>query len=187
MAGHVCPWWLGYLLASPLRRLRQDPAKILAPLLRPGMKALDVGSGMGFFSFEMAKLVRPGGQVVCVDVQEKMIRTLVKRARKRGLADLIDPRVCPQDGLGIEDLAGEIDFALLFAVAHEVPDLAGLFRQLRSALKEGGRLLLAEPKGHVSDGDFRETVGLAERAGFAVAGSPSIRGSRPALLEAVRR
>ncbi len=30
----VCPWWVGYLLASPLRRLLQDPAQILAPHVR---------------------------------------------------------------------------------------------------------------------------------------------------------
>ena len=28
---HVCPWWIGYLLISPLRRLWQDPARLLAP------------------------------------------------------------------------------------------------------------------------------------------------------------
>jgi ubiquinone/menaquinone biosynthesis C-methylase UbiE len=150
------------------------------------MKALDVGCGMGFFAFEMAKLVRPDGLVVCVDLQEKMISTLVKRARKRGLIDLIDHRVCPADGLGIEDLAGEFDFALAFAVVHEVPDAAALLLQIRAAVKEEGRLLLAEPKGHVSAADFQKSVELAEQAGFAGVETLSIRGSRADLLVAVR-
>lgn len=34
MAKRVCPWWLGYLLASPLRCLAYNPAKILAPYVR---------------------------------------------------------------------------------------------------------------------------------------------------------
>ena len=28
--GRVCPWWFGYVLANPLRRLLQDPRKLLA-------------------------------------------------------------------------------------------------------------------------------------------------------------
>jgi hypothetical protein len=32
MAHRVCPWWIGYLLASPVRCwLGQDPIKILSP------------------------------------------------------------------------------------------------------------------------------------------------------------
>jgi len=45
MAHRVCPWWIGYLLASPLRRwLGQDPAKILSPYVREGMTILEPGS-----------------------------------------------------------------------------------------------------------------------------------------------
>jgi hypothetical protein len=32
----VCPWWLGYLLLNPIRRLLQDPSSTLAPYLRKG-------------------------------------------------------------------------------------------------------------------------------------------------------
>ena len=37
----VCPWWLGYLLASSLRKLWQDPREILAPFVREGQKVLE--------------------------------------------------------------------------------------------------------------------------------------------------
>src|SRR5215472_6530361 len=37
----VCPWWFGYLLLSPIRRLRYDPSPILAPYLREGMTVLE--------------------------------------------------------------------------------------------------------------------------------------------------
>jgi len=44
MAHRVCPWWIGYLLANPLRRwLGQDPAKILSPYVREGMTVLEPG------------------------------------------------------------------------------------------------------------------------------------------------
>jgi hypothetical protein len=47
MPHSVCPWWLGYLLASPLRRLQYEPANILAPYVREGMTVLEYGPGMG--------------------------------------------------------------------------------------------------------------------------------------------
>ena len=50
MVHRVCPWWLGYFLASPIRQwLGQDPIKILSPYVREGMIVLEPGPGMGFF------------------------------------------------------------------------------------------------------------------------------------------
>jgi hypothetical protein len=37
---HVCPWWGGYFLDNPLRRLLHDPEKIVGPYLRPGMTVM---------------------------------------------------------------------------------------------------------------------------------------------------
>ncbi|MBU1207873.1 MAG: hypothetical protein KKH04_13245 [Proteobacteria bacterium] len=54
MAEHVCPVWVGYLLASPLRKLFQNPKKILEPYVQKDMKVLDVGPGMGFFTLPLS-------------------------------------------------------------------------------------------------------------------------------------
>ena len=43
MGNRVCPWWLGYFLASPVRRLFQDPAAIVQPYIREGMTVLEPG------------------------------------------------------------------------------------------------------------------------------------------------
>jgi ubiquinone/menaquinone biosynthesis C-methylase UbiE len=59
---HVCPWWIGYLLASPLRRLVQKPEVILRPFLSNGMRVLEVGPGMGFFTLPMARMVGSAGR-----------------------------------------------------------------------------------------------------------------------------
>lgn len=185
MSHRVCPWWLGYLLASPLRRLLQDPDEIVKPYVEEGMSVLDVGCGMGFFSLPMAKLVGEKGRVVCIDLQEKMIKGLVARARKAGLADRIDARVCSQNSLGLNDLAGKIDFALVFALVHEVPDKDNLFSEIRRTIKPAGKLLLAEPKGHVSKPDFERTVSVAQSRGFEVIGDLEIRRSHAALLRAM--
>jgi hypothetical protein len=56
----VCPWWLGYLLASPIRRLQHDPAHILAPYVREGMAVLEPGQEWGSLrSNSRAESVRP--------------------------------------------------------------------------------------------------------------------------------
>jgi SAM-dependent methyltransferase len=80
MAHRVCPWWLGHVLINPLRRLWQDPRKILAPFVREGMTVLEPGPGMGFFTLELARLVGPSGRVVALDVQSKMLDRLKRRA-----------------------------------------------------------------------------------------------------------
>jgi SAM-dependent methyltransferase len=183
MADRVCPWWVGYLLASPLRRLSQDPKKILAPYVRPGMVTLDAGCAMGFFSLDMARLVGAQGKVVCVDLQDRMIKSLVRRASKAGLLDRIDHRVCPRDGLGLEDYGEKIDFALAFAVVHEVPDAQRFLGQIHSVLKPDGVFLLAEPRGHVPQKKFDKTEIQAEGVGFDVVERPNVPRSRAALLK----
>ena len=183
MAEHVCPWWVGYILVSPLRRLSQNPRKILTPYIKPGMVALDVGCAMGFFSLDMAEMVGPEGKVVCVDLQPKMIKALVRRATKAGLNDRIDHRVCDKNGLGLEDLGGTVDFALAFALVHELPDAEVFFQQIHAALRPGGTCLVAEPKGHVSEKQFDETLVTAEKTGFELGERPKIGRSHAALLK----
>ncbi len=94
MEKRICPWYLGYVLASPLRRLFQKPEKILGPYVKPGMKILEVGPGMGFFSLPMARLVGGTGRIVCIDLQEKMLHHLRRRAVKANLQSRIETRLC---------------------------------------------------------------------------------------------
>lgn len=78
----ICPWWMGYALLIPLRKLGQDPFKILNPYVKTGMMIMDYGSAMGYFSLPMAKMVGDKGKVYCVDIQKKMLEKLQQRARK---------------------------------------------------------------------------------------------------------
>ena len=60
MSEHVCPWWIGYLLASPLRRLLYKPEQILGSHIREGMTVLEPGCAMGFFSLLVLAMVSMG-------------------------------------------------------------------------------------------------------------------------------
>jgi ubiquinone/menaquinone biosynthesis C-methylase UbiE len=182
MNKHVCPWWVGYLLVNPLRKLFHDPERILQPFVHRGMLALDVGCAMGFFTLPMARLAGDDGRVIAVDLQERMIRSINSRAAKAGLLARIEPRVCTSRSLEIDDLAGRVDFALAFAVLHEMPDINGALASICRSLRQGGRLLIAEPTGHVSVQEFDRTIAAATRCGLDVVGSPCIRRCHSRLL-----
>jgi len=182
-AHRVCPVWIGYFLASPIRKLRYNPRTILAPYVKEGMTVPDFGSAMGFFSIPLAQMVGPAGKVICIDMQERMLARFKKRAQKAGVSAQIDARLCTQDSPRLEPLAGTIDFALLFAVVHEVPARAALFAGVASALKPRANLLLAEPKGHVSREDFARTLAIAKEQGFVEVSTPQIFRSYAVLLQ----
>jgi ubiquinone/menaquinone biosynthesis C-methylase UbiE len=185
MAERVCPVWVGYLLSSPIRKLFQNPKKILSPYIKEDMKVMDVGCAMGFFSLPLAQLVGKAGKVICVDVQEKMIKSLEKRARKAGLFDRIVTRICRGDSLVLGEFKEQIDFVLASAVVHEVPDIDGFFSQIHTAMKSGSKFFMIEPKMHVPEEDFEKTISIARNIGFAVIDRPEIRGGRNVLLQKV--
>jgi SAM-dependent methyltransferase len=166
----VCPWWLGPVLASPLRRLIDSPERLLAPWVRPGMTVVEPGCGMGFFTLPLARLVGPAGRVVSVDLQPRMIEGLRRRARRAGLLDRIHASVCTEDDTGLGRFEGTADLAVAIHMLHEVPDASRLLTQLRAALRPGGLLLVLEPKGHVSPDDFARTLALAAATGLADTG-----------------
>jgi cyclopropane fatty-acyl-phospholipid synthase-like methyltransferase len=181
MAGHVCPWWVGYLLVSPIRRWMQDPEQIIAPYVTPGMTVLEPGPGMGFFTLPLARRVG-SGRVIAIDTQQKMLDGLKRRATKAGLVQRIETRLAKTDALGIEDLRGRVDFVLAMAVVHEMPSAGAFFREAGAALAPGGRLLLAEPAGHVSEARFAKELAAAESAGLAVKNRPMVKRCLAAVL-----
>ncbi len=161
----VCPVWIGYIMASPIRKLKHNPQTILSQYVKEGMNILDIGPGMGFLSIPAAKMTGNNGKVICVDLQEKMLNLLKKRASKKGLSEIIETRLCNADSLNITDLT-DIDFALAFSVVHEVPNKKGLFTDIYNSLNKGGRLLFSEPAGHTTDHDFKLSLDIAKQVGF---------------------
>ena len=179
---HVCTWWMAYTFDNPLRKLIHDPQKIFGDLIKDGMTVMDVGCGMGYFSIGMAKLVGANGKVIAVDLQQKMLDVMRRRAMRAGVADRIIPHRCEADSLGIGKSA---DFILAFWMVHEVSDKRHFFKQLRSILTSKGKLLIAEPKMHVTANELDKTIKIAQKNGFRYCDSPTIRLSRTVLLELV--
>jgi tRNA A58 N-methylase Trm61 len=184
MAEHVCPWWLGYFLTGPIRRwMTEKPEDLLGPYVREGMTVVEPGPGMGFFTLPLARMVGASGRIVAVDIQPQMLRSLRRRAENQQLSGRIETRLAAPDRLCLDDLRGAADFALLFAVVHEMPSPACLFRDVASALKPGGMVFFAEPAGHVKAAKFEEELAAAQEAGLETAGRPVVRRSLAALLK----
>ncbi len=182
MPHKVCPPWIGYFLLNPLRKFFKNPDKLLGPFVREGMTVLEPGCGMSFFTLPLARMVGPQGRVVAAEIQKKMLSVLSRRAGKAGLSDRIDLRHIGEDGLGIEDLSNQVDFAAAIHVVHEVPVQTVFFKEIWEALKPGGKLLVIEPKGHISQGEFEHSVAEAKKIGFKPEVLPEKMDGRKALL-----
>ncbi len=181
-AGHVCPWWLGPILVSPLRRIFESPERILAPHVSPGMTVLEPGCGMGYFTLPMARLVGAGGRVICVDLQPRMIDGLRRRAGRAGLLDRLETSVCTPGDLGLARWNGRVDLAVAIHTVHEVGDKGAFLRQVAAALRPGGSLLLLEPRGHVGREAFEATLATARGAGLVERDRPAVRRKLAAVL-----
>ena len=178
---HVCPWWLAYTFENPLRRILHNPQKMLSEYVRPGQTVVDIGCGMGYFSLGLAKLVGPSGRVISVDLQQEMLDTALKRASKKGLAQRITPHKCEPDKIGLEE---KVDFILLFWMVHEVPNLDSFFSELKSMMKPGAKILMAEPKFHVSKNQVMKAIESAEKSGLKEVPVKNVSVSHTCLFEA---
>jgi ubiquinone/menaquinone biosynthesis C-methylase UbiE len=179
MCSHVCPWWGGYFIDNRLRRLIHNPQRILSPYVRAGMRTMDFGCGMGMFAIGMAELVGDAGLVIAVDLQEQMLATLRRRAKRAGVECRIRTHRCRTDSIGLDET---VDFTLASFSVHEVPDTERLIREIHDCLRPQGQFLIIEPIVHVSSKAFARTLEIAGATGLNVVERPRVRMCHAALL-----
>jgi len=106
--------------------------------LAPGMRVLDVGCGFGETTLQLAGHVRPGGSVLGTDCCPPFLDTARADARRAGIAnaefEVADAQSCHFEP------EFDLAFARFGTMFFESP-VAGM-RNIRSALKPGGRLLM---------------------------------------------
>lgn len=136
--------------------------KVLEP--KPGEKVLEIGPGTGYYTLGMAEWVGPEGNVEILDVRPEFLDHTMRRVRSRGLTNVKATNGDAQR-LPYEDDC--FDAVVLIAVLGEIPDQAAALRELRRALKPGGRLVVGElfpPDPHMTP--FGSLRPRAESAGF---------------------
>lgn len=129
-------------LTRPEREREEQPDRVIDALRIPrGATVVDLGAGVGYFTWRLAKRVGPQGKVIAVDIQPEMLEMLEENLSKRGISNVevvlgteSDPRLP----------GGVAELALLVDVYHELADPIETMGHVRRALKPGGRLVVVE-------------------------------------------
>jgi len=176
---HTCPWWLCFTFDNPIRGLFQNPYKILKGYVKPDDTVLDIGPGMGYFTFPLSEMAGTKGKVIALDIQEGMLKRLEKKVTTRKIDNI---KVKLYDGKKF-DLKEKFNFILLFWMYHEVNNKPEFIKQIESVMENGARLLIAEPKIHVDKRRFDASIKLLTDAGFIITEQPQVSLSRSVLLQ----
>lgn len=159
-----CPSLLAWSLDNTLAHRSPLTLMTLERIgFRPGEKVLEIGPGPGRLLIPAAQRVLPGGEVVGIDIQPKMIERLEKNAARAGVTNLT---VIPGDATRPHVPESSFDLVFLCTTLGEIPDRAAALAQSFRALRSGGRLSVTEliPDPHYQS---RSTVRRhAEAAGF---------------------
>jgi ubiquinone/menaquinone biosynthesis C-methylase UbiE len=101
---------------------------------------LDVACGTGLVTLPAARAVGRGGQVIGVDIAERMVEALRARAAAAGLSHVEAARMDAEQ-LALPD--GCVDVALCALGLMYLPDPAQALREVKRVLRPGGRAVFA--------------------------------------------
>ena len=129
-------------LTRPERDREEQPGLVVRALkISKGDTVVDLGAGVGYFTWRLSKAVGPDGRVLAVDIQQGMIDRLKQNLTKRRihnveaiLADEEDPHLP----------VGEVDLVLAVDVYHELQQPQKTVWHVRRSLKPGWRFVLVE-------------------------------------------
>ncbi len=129
-------------LTRPERAEEENTPRLMEALgLERGDVVCDIGCGNGYFTLRLARRVGPEGKVYAVDIQQKMLALLKKRAEKAGL-DNIEPVLGRPHDPKLPKRS--LDLVLLVDVYHEFTHPEHMLEGIRRSLKRDGKMVLVE-------------------------------------------
>ena len=162
-------WW---------EALWPDPADVLRAVgIKSGMEVIDLCSGDGWFTLQIAKIAR---HVVAIDIDRTLLEVARKRLTEGGVTNC---DFLAGDAYKISELwRAPVDFVFMANAFHGVPDKPRLARSVRDVLKPRGRFaivnwhaqpretttILGEPRGPRTELRMPpdQTIGAAEVNGL---------------------
>ena len=123
------------VLRSHRWRTAENSAGYLLPLLRPGMRLLDVGCGPGTITMDLAELVGPEGRVTALERTAAALDLARAEAEDRGVEN-IDFVVGDVAGLDLPD--GSFDVVHTHQVLQHVDDPVQGLREMGRVCRLGG-------------------------------------------------
>lgn len=166
----------------------------------PGQRVLDIGSGPGFASFDLAELVRAGGlisggEVVAIDESAGFIHHLNAQAHARGLNHLRGLVGDVQALTSISQLCGGSPFDLAYArwVLCFVPRPDRVVLEAAKLLRPGGCFIVHDyfnyssmriaPMGTAFSDLYTRVVRATDASWRARGGDPDVVGRLPAMCQ----
>jgi len=104
---------------------------------KSGERILDIGCGPGFYVAELLEEVGSDGLVVGVDRSPQMLAIAKRRCRA---FDNVSFKEAEATSLPVDQ--GSFDAAICVQVLEYVPDVSAALKEMRRALRTGGRLVL---------------------------------------------
>ena len=121
-------WW---------EALWPDPARVLTAVgLRSGMDVIDLCSGDGWFTLQIAKTAQ---HVVAIDIDANLLEVAKHRLTESGVSNC---DFIAGDAYDISKLAKPADFVFMANAFHGVPDRARLAKAVEGALKKQGQFVI---------------------------------------------
>jgi SAM-dependent methyltransferase len=152
----------------------------------PGSRLLDLGCGPGWATLDLARLVGPSGSVTGIDVSERFVGALRRRAAALGIDHA---RAEVQDLEALALAPDSFDGAYARWVLCFLGDPAGAVRRVAAALRRGARLVVQDysdyPAIQLAPGDpaFDAVIDGVVRSWREAGGDPSVASRVPAMME----
>lgn len=136
------PYFLVHLIDNPFRRMIQPLHKAPEELgLKPGMTVLEIGPGGGSYTLTAARHIGPGGHLVALDIESRVVAHIQKRMQQQDVGNV---NAQQGDAQVLEFPAVSFDAIYAITVYGEIPDRAKALSEFHRVLVPGGTLAISE-------------------------------------------
>ena len=140
----VFPYQFAFTLLIPIRNIFLSPKKLIERLeLKENSNVLEVGSGPGYFSLQIAKFLKKG-RLTLADIQQEMLDIAKKRLEKRKISNT-SYYLC--NGTKFEMKDNQFDVIYMVTVLGEVENQREYIGEFYRILKHKGILSISEQGG----------------------------------------